>query len=46
MNVKRNNNMIKPNSDGIYVFRNEQDFSVYWLGSLDVYLQNGWEIIN
>ena len=33
-------------SDGIYVFRDEQDFSVYWLGSLDVYLQNGWEIIN
>ena len=32
-------------SDGIYVFRDEQDFSIYWLGNLDVYLQNGWEIV-
>lgn len=32
-------------SNGTYVFRDEKDFSIYWLGSLDVHLQNGWEIV-
>lgn len=32
-------------TNGTYVFRDEKDFSIYWLGSLDVHLQNGWEIV-
>jgi hypothetical protein len=32
-------------TNGAYVFRDEKDFSIYWLGSLDVHLQNGWEIV-